>query len=421
MKFYQYLIERLLVSEFRFGFELEALYEKSKYKNVLSYMKLYYPDLKIDKDSSLTGDSKHGTFEMKSPILTPNIKEFDKLEKFLLNLHNNYISTNETCGFHIHISFPNYNLDDVLWILCNIAITPKYSNTIKFFETYDFISVYSNDRLLEELKTAIKNKYIKKIKSTFDHLKGQKYNILNPSEHDTIEWRGPRNFLETKNINVIKDFIKRIHEVLMIFSKSLDNNVINGWLTKEKLKIGSYINFKDEPKIFTEFEDSIRIRLNKNFKWVYKINFKKIYKIHIRNGYLYIMHSALEGGEIKNGRFYYNNIISSQIIEGKFLENNFKKCKIYSGIFNLDTFNNCVLLNGEFDYPNIIKSTIEDGKFINGDISMCKIINGEFVKCDINTPLKSITNGTFLNCYITRRFYEKLVIKNGKIIDEDKF
>ena len=259
------LLETLLRSEFKFGFELEAYVHEDKLKHYnqsyefddwassrvdddyendtihldddepdefyINYSELYSDlekefsqyfgeDIDVYEDSSLS----EGGFEFPTPPmnLTPlNIKKcidfLDSLDKSQFKIY-----TNSSCGFHVHFSFPSISKEDMAWILCHVALDSKLQNELMFFTTsfgneFDFFNHYASTDFLQDIESAIKTHDWEELSVW---LNNEKYRVLRLHPQGTIEWRGPRDFLETKNKQIIKEFFIK-------FSNSLNNVFCN--------------------------------------------------------------------------------------------------------------------------------------------------------------------------------------------------
>jgi hypothetical protein len=203
---YQLLNEKLLTSEFTFGFELEGIVENGSdiYKQINDiidddsseeyddsgiYSKydalgkiidsMLMDDISPNMRNSLKGSSviqRDGSvkpssnsdyendknedeydyyysegyndndddipFEYSSPIIPCTPNWFGKVIKLLKDLKYDGIYTNNTCGFHTHLRFGNMDERDVVWIYCNMASDPEFVN---IFSQLDEIKLFSNE------------------------------------------------------------------------------------------------------------------------------------------------------------------------------------------------------------------------------------------------------------------------------------
>jgi hypothetical protein len=261
---YQQLDEQLLSSEFTFGFELEAILsydselhtEVSDRRRPLTGIKehidnLLYSDMpekyvkQIKGESDIVQDgSVHQTshdydepdieFEYSSPIIPLTPMWLGKVVKTLQTLLDEGVYTNKSCGFHHHLSFGNIHEKDMVWIYCNLAADPStYKDFVDFhghsFQSSQYASYYD----LDELATALLND---DFDTVGDLLTTTKYRTFRIHPQGTLEWRGPRNFLNDKNVEVIKEFYRLFLKMSQKISHYMKSNTIEGTtITKEKL------------------------------------------------------------------------------------------------------------------------------------------------------------------------------------------
>ena len=269
----------LLRNSFKFGFELEAFAKIADFTDIYSeeandmdcnQLNYDYYDRDIDPDEcnyleqfydnihyhfkcqyGLNGfthydgsvkNFKQGYngFEWSSPILTFDTKNVSKVKNMLENLYKFDIYTNETCGFHTHFSYDGINDGDVTWITLYIATHPE---ALKLFTEFEFCREeelfpekvdffndrYASKQYLTQIKSAFEEGDYKQLKALFDD---SKYRVLRIHPQGTLEWRGPRRFLETRD--GVDRYIKRLYEVVDVFIKALNTKEING-LTRDEV------------------------------------------------------------------------------------------------------------------------------------------------------------------------------------------
>ena len=54
--------------------------------------------------------------------------------KFFKELDKTEFYVNDTCGFHIHLSYPDINKNDLIWVLCCLAMDKDSLNLISYLE-----------------------------------------------------------------------------------------------------------------------------------------------------------------------------------------------------------------------------------------------------------------------------------------------
>ena len=291
-------IREAYTGQFTIGFELEGIcswkkdsseerfylpdygdYSKfNKPKGGAKLLKKYLDDLfnitgssgdsKIESDSSLntkgfgieSGVLSAWNFEYATNKIPFNPQNIEKIYKSLIQLNDKGIYTNDSCGFHIHMSFPEIDKKMVAWILCCIAIDKQliedmlYLDTDNKGELYLFdsrvdesgneIDGYARIDFLKQLLFAIKENNYKKIDNI---LKNDKYRVLHiHDENGTIEWRGPRGFLNYDDNKIIKSFILKWFKLVSKIAKMTQSLTYsaNG-ITINKEELLSHLSLKN--------------------------------------------------------------------------------------------------------------------------------------------------------------------------------
>lgn len=263
-------IREAYTGQFTIGFELEGIctwrpdtseeifylpdygdYSKfNKPEGGAKLLKKYLDDLfnitgssgesKIESDSSLntkgfdveSGFSHAWNFEYATNKIPFNPQNIEKIYKSLIQLNNEGIYTNDSCGFHIHMSFPEIDKKMVAWILCCIAIDEDLlQDLLKLDSDYGTIFLFSSKKnpygeetggyakyhYLLDIGSAIKENDYEKVDEL---LNNEKYNVFHiHSENGTIEWRGPRGFLNHDDDKVIKSFILKWFKLISKIAK----------------------------------------------------------------------------------------------------------------------------------------------------------------------------------------------------------
>lgn len=189
--------------------------------------------------------------EYNSPVMEFNPKNIQKTINMFVNGLDKLFSVNDSCGFHHHLSFPHIQPEDVAWIVCNLAIDDKARNLFKqFIEsrdsgdiTYDFVTGWSNDAYLDELKKNIEEINFEEIVAL---LNTDKYSLVNVHSNNTIEWRGPRGFLDSATRDTLIQFYSQLWNIVNWISRVLDKNEING-MSKENFLKGMIIGSDRQP------------------------------------------------------------------------------------------------------------------------------------------------------------------------------
>lgn len=280
------LLESLLSSEFKFGFELEAYatlnddekYQyisdftgllnipslSQEYKNMLInyFSKWFGTNLNIQYDSSLK--SSETGFEFATPIMSFTPLNIKKSIDFLNNLQTSQfkIYTDETCGFHIHFSFPSMTIEDMVWIICNISYDESLQKLLKFFTTKNdktfkfFNKKFAKVSFLKDIKTYINTNNWSKLNEL---LSNEKHRLIRIHPDDNLEWRGPRNFLNEPEIETIKEFFLQFHKIIMEIIKIMDKKEINNISRENFFKLIDISNIQSSKLISKKYDKNKKI------------------------------------------------------------------------------------------------------------------------------------------------------------------
>ena len=296
---YQLLNEKLLTSEFTFGFELEGIIEygsslyddccdnydydeddydddiegydpeyiRNKIDNLLMYGATESMNKGLQGSSSVHRDGSidvtHTTqdipFEYSSPIIPCTPNWFGKVVKLLMELKEIGVYTNDTCGFHTHLRFGSMDERDVVWIYCNLASDPDFFETFSQLDDIElFNRNYASYDSIRKLGNAI---YVKDYQTISELLTTEKYRVIRIHPQGTLEWRGPRGFMDNDDLEYIKAYFKLLIKFINKISEYTSSNVIAGSsITKKEL----FDNLKQYTKDNTngmEFIDGNNIKL----------------------------------------------------------------------------------------------------------------------------------------------------------------
>ena len=198
-------------------------------------------------------DKRKLVIEFASPIIPFNMKNVQIIFQFFERLSRQYnFIVNDSCGFHVHFGLPVNNLKELNGLLCWIIIciayyrktdSRVYDNIIEKFHNEDYAdsehldSIYSflssdsiNDMYYSDIIYELVNETYRDAKYHMLHLHGK---------YGTLEWRGPRGFLN-QDLNNIRSFFK--DELISMFDIirkiiHMDKLVINDDLTIYKRDI----------------------------------------------------------------------------------------------------------------------------------------------------------------------------------------
>ena len=241
------LLEKKLTTDFTMGFELEAIwnegegYETSEYdRDIYKFFNKYFPNGDLHSDGSLDTDDGRGTpFEWSSPVLKVNASTFKKIIDMFKEGLPDYFYVNSSCGFHHHITFEGITAEEMVWIMCKLALDENMKNKLKEFDDYNFVTGWSQADYLDKLKTAVENDDYKEI---VEICNTHKYSLINVHPQGTLEWRGPRGFLDEVGTadyaeRILTDFYVRVWEFVKWITDVLDETEINN-ISKENFYDG---------------------------------------------------------------------------------------------------------------------------------------------------------------------------------------
>ena len=207
-------------------------------------------DVSIKSDSSLEPDSDDDyAFEWATPVMDFTPTNLAKCIKGLDYLMSSDYYTNETCGFHVHLSFPNISEQDCIWIISKLAVDEDMLWTLSAgVDGCDFYNEdYAEIEFLTDLGESIKEGNLEGIAPVFTT---EKYRALHIHPQGTIEWRGPRDFMnQYTNNKPIYKFFKLLHKFVMWISKTLASKDIYGMSKENYFKIVFGENYKESDLI----------------------------------------------------------------------------------------------------------------------------------------------------------------------------
>lgn len=362
--------ERLL-SSFTFGFELEGWiderYDSDEFKNFAGYtfekfdiLNNSKPEFKedssinpdgfeecyecngsgtieyIDEDGdeqntnceecggtgylSRSYDGPHFTFELSSPIIRLTPINIINTVKFLTEAIDTYnVETNETCGFHIHVGFPEINSQiravEIFWSLCNFINNPdeftKFLNFkgIKFYDT-EFANINWFNDLYDKITYQYSKYNFRKIdilNFLSKYYSSAKYVIFRQHPQGTLEWRGPRGFMNHSDLYK-EFFVKVVYKLVTLLNDYLDKTEIvmgSNVITKKEffeyfMKIEDYPSNIDKIKKFIEMTPEEIAEVYRKFPRILnQIEFSGA-RLSIENDKLLIREMYLNQGNLSN-------------------------------------------------------------------------------------------------------------------------
>jgi len=214
-----------LLRDFTIGFELEGTYDRyntnrdelaNKLDNLLGGKGVMH------SDGSLRAASGYLTFEYSSPVIQYTPKNIKMVLNCLDQLPDLHVVINRTCGFHTHISFKGITRGDICWFMASSVANDTYKNFLKMGRTCFYKQPYASSQFLDEAKRYLDGGYMTRFAQTI--VSNEKYRSMRVHPQGTLEWRGPRTFLNTNTHKKNVMFLKKLHSLILEINNSLDND-----------------------------------------------------------------------------------------------------------------------------------------------------------------------------------------------------
>lgn len=331
-----------LLNDFSFGFELEGTYDHyntSRATLETQFNKLLNGEGSMHSDGSLRAESGYSTFEYSSPVIQFTPRNINMVIKFLDSLPSLHVKINKTCGFHTHISFNGITKSDAVWAMASMAIDGSYANFLKLGRTNLYRAPYAKPTFLHRANELAKDNRLRDLVDVI--VDNEKYRSIRIHPQGTLEWRGPRTFLNTIKHSKNVAYFKKLTQFIMRINDSLDMDSANE-ITKQMFLLYanrsmSYLTFRE-----TTSHSSLEKLVNSLYNRPKAIN--------------YITEERLE--EIKNkGYIDYDKLIRNLIVNDvkitspsalKFLMSG-RYLKSFIQLVDVETFNNNIELIGEYN------------------------------------------------------------------------
>ena len=218
-----------LLNQFYFGFELEGTYNYSaidRYQLTKEFNTRLNGQGDMHHDGSLRADYGYDTFEYSSPVIQFTPKNLKMVLDFFDSLPSLNVKINRTCGLHTHISFEGINKENISWAIASMVADESYKDFLKFNKTNFFNRTYASYRYLENAKRYLDRNYISTFSDTL--VDNDKYRVFRIHPQGTLEWRGPRTFLNVNNHKKNVLYIKKLTALIKRINDSLDMVEVNG-------------------------------------------------------------------------------------------------------------------------------------------------------------------------------------------------
>ena len=261
------LLENYLASQYTFGFELEGYKRQKGIGNLETRqgLKIIADDISqafgvpvtLMKDLKLDGSLGHDyepnvrSFEWASPPLPFTPTNISYVIKGIGNLRKKGYFTDSKCGFHTHLSFPDISSEDCIWIMTQLAFDEKMIDKLSWLDNEMMFSYkWANPEYLKQIRQAVISNDAHTLSQLYTT---EKYRLLRIHPQGTLEWRGPRGFMEKGRD--LHHFFKVLTEFVLWMSRAIVAKSVNGinrdtffrmFFNKEALDSGTLIKgFKE--------------------------------------------------------------------------------------------------------------------------------------------------------------------------------
>lgn len=213
---------KMLKSSFSFGFELEGIAASDVSNLENSFNEFLGNNGDMHRDGSLRPGRERGgiPFEYSSPVFQYIPTNISKVINFLDNLKNWDVYTNRSCGFHTHISFNGITKKDVMWFMLYLCGTGKIHDFDKLGRSLLYNNTYASPRFIERTIAALKDNDLSS--AIVMVATNEKYRSIRLHPQGTVEWRGPRTFLNIPTHKKTKSFFEKLDKMINYFVESVN-------------------------------------------------------------------------------------------------------------------------------------------------------------------------------------------------------
>lgn len=393
MKF-KNLEEAVTSQGFTFGFELECVMPLN-----LDVESLNLPiNFKMTTDTSIklngADANEYMGRELVSEPLTLSPQSIVNVKKSIIELHKNKVSTNPSCGFHVHYSYSTMTFADICWLLANLSVNSDATELFSEFEGIDFFSEeYADIEFLNDIK-----EHLAMGMSPNKVFTTEKYRIIRIHPQGTLEWRGPRDFMNNSDMNLIDKFFIRLYKNADKISKLISNTQ----LTFGEINISKNDFYKD----LNSSNSSIKKSLKAASQNKRDIRFSADQDQSIL-GNIFKMKPELSKCLIKNitATIEDNRIkISSGSFSGKISGVDFFMTLIQNA-----TLSDCTISEKSISGSKLDKCKIISANSIRNDYTKCKLLN-------VSAHMSNLDS-----CDIYKGSFDGCEISNSKFLDKDMY
>lgn len=356
---YKQLLEAVTTQGFKFGFEFECVgpsgFDINNVNLPLS--------LKYHRDTSIKPEHENEFgYEFVSEPLVLNPKSIIDAKSTILALLKDGFYTNSSCGFHIHYSYKDITFEDISWILVGLALNPDLQEKFSKFDNIEFFNdSYASLDIFDMIKECFEGDEIGSLVYLIDDYK---YRIIRIHPQGTIEWRGPRDFMNRKEQEVISNFFIRLYQCADLINKLSTQqswSYADTTITKKQ-----FVNMMNQSSLSKVNIKSQRYRnfdkkAMEKYPWIKGLQFDG--KIVMKSGNVILESGILSKSSVNDSTFIDDVTIRESKIKKSIVTNSkstlskFENCRIESGNYTSSSFQNC-----KIDDKVELNKCIVDGK-----------------------------------------------------------
>jgi hypothetical protein len=239
--------EAVTTQNFRFGFEFECVLPKEldayKIANELPVKFKATPDGSIKEPSGYLG------IELVSEPLLLNPQNIIAAKTSIIELLKRGCQTNKSCGFHVHYSSDSLDYNAICWLMIVLASNDDMLTPFLEFKRFSFIDVkYAHLGVITKIKQIIAQPNCTPA-AVAELITNEKKSILRLHPQGTLEWRGPRNFMNKGDFEIISDFFLNLYRMADLIDRAVKTPQVamgNKVLTREMFY--TYLNSNPQHK-----------------------------------------------------------------------------------------------------------------------------------------------------------------------------
>ena len=189
---------------------------------------------KMTDDGSLKPNEPNDyKFEYNTPAMPFKPSVINDVIHMFAELENTAFYINDSCGFHIHLSYPNIKKEDLIWVLCCLAMDPETLYTISYLKNSGIKLFTDEDNYgsidpIEFIRTCFERD--KNWAEISELLAIPKMTAFRIHPQGTLEWRGPRTFLNINKHSKNVAYMKKLTEFII---------KINNCIRRKKARINN--------------------------------------------------------------------------------------------------------------------------------------------------------------------------------------